>query len=167
MLRLEGGGARQDLQTCARMKEHTERIQNHIGFAGSFRRSPELRASEVIIGNCFKTLSLNSKANYRTFICNTYGLRLQPFASKPSDGMSPWTLYDSESSQWDLSKSSCNLSDSKGVTHFTGWKRRRVVDRTTSSDVIIFLFIRKISTSWMLKLDLSSPCSMEPYGLRN
>ena len=29
---------RQELQTCARMKELTERIQNHIGFMGSFRR---------------------------------------------------------------------------------------------------------------------------------
>ena len=34
----KGGMPRQDLQTCARMKELTERIQNHIGFMGSFRR---------------------------------------------------------------------------------------------------------------------------------
>ena len=33
-----GGITRQDLQTCARMKELTEGIQNHIGFMGSFRR---------------------------------------------------------------------------------------------------------------------------------
>ena len=34
----KGGMPRQDLQTCARMTELAERIQNHIGFMGSFRR---------------------------------------------------------------------------------------------------------------------------------
>ena len=34
----KGGMPRQDLQTCARMKELTLGIHNHIGFMGPFRR---------------------------------------------------------------------------------------------------------------------------------
>ena len=45
----------QHLQTCARMKELTLGIQNHIGFMGLRRRGAELRASGLLIGNCFIT----------------------------------------------------------------------------------------------------------------
>ena len=43
------------LQTCARMKELTLGIQNHIGFMGLRRRGAELRVSKLLIGNYFKT----------------------------------------------------------------------------------------------------------------
>ena len=51
----DGGSPRHNLQRCARMKDLTLGIQNHIGFMGLRRRGAVWRASEVLMGRCYKT----------------------------------------------------------------------------------------------------------------